>query len=81
MRGSCFLHITITIFCQERKNTPYMALYNITEMLLPMNHLPLVREGVKLPIEFTHGDGFGVKDGRVHGLKRDTSWSALALQS
>ena len=50
-------------------------------MSLPMNHSPLVNEGVKLPIELTHGDWFGVEDGCVHSLERDTAWSARALQS
>ena len=48
--------------------------HNITVMSLPMNHSPLVSEGVKLSIELlTHGDGFGVEDRHVHSLKRDTS--------
>ena len=38
-------------------------------------------EGVKFTVELTHGDGFGVEDRCVDGLKRNTSWGACALQS
>ena len=61
----------------------YVHIYIHTYMYMYLGHvcsLPLVCEGVKLPIELAHSDGLGVEHIGVHRLKGHPSRCGLALQ-